>query len=202
MSLLGSRVLLAAGISLSPLAGPAVAESSVATTPEDTVAETSVAATPDTAADTSEAPVGTGSSQRLTPRPAGTTDAPLGYYEYLPPDYDDDGSSPLLVFLHGLGESGFGTVGELQILLATGIPQLIASDTWPAERPFVVLAPQHAFPLEDAQYAPCDGVEHGGSCALTIQHELGHPENGSIVHDPGGGSRLSVVRDRQLRRRS
>ena len=73
---------------------------------------------------------------------------------------------------------------------------------WPAERPFVVLAPQHAFPQENAQYAPCDAVEHGGSCALTIQHELGHPENGSIVHDPSGDSRLSVVRDRQLRRRS
>ena len=84
MSLRRSRTLLAAGICLSPLAGLVVAESSGATTPEDTVAETSVAATPDTAAETSVAPVGTGSSQRLTPRPAGTTDAPLGYYEYLP----------------------------------------------------------------------------------------------------------------------
>lgn len=184
MSLLRSRILLAAGISLSPLAGLAVAESSGATTPEDTVAETSVSATPDTAAETSVAPVGTGSSQRLTPRPAGTTDASLGYYEYLPSGYDDEESSPLLVFLHGFGESGAGTAGGLQILLATGIPQLIASDMWPAERPFVVLAPQHAFPQEDAQYASCDGVVHGGSCALSIQHELGHPENGSLCTTP------------------
>ena len=66
---------------------------------------------------------------------------------------------PPLVFLHGFGESGAGTAGGLEFLLATGIPQLIASDMWPAERPFVVLAPQHAFPQEDAQYAPCDGVD-------------------------------------------
>jgi dienelactone hydrolase len=128
--------------------------------------------------------VGSGSSERLTQRPVGTTDAPLGYYEYLPPDYDDDGSSPLLVFLHGYGESGGGSADELEILLATGIPQLIGNDEWPSERPFVVLAPQHAYPHEEAHYAPCDGVVHGGSCAMTIEHELGHPENGSICMTP------------------
>ena len=69
-------------------------------------------------------------------------------------------------------------------MLATGIPQLIGTDVWPSERPFVVLAPQHAYPQEEAHYAPCDGVEHGGSCAMTIQHELGHPENGSICMTP------------------
>jgi predicted peptidase len=107
----------------------------------------------------------------------------LGYYEYLPPGYGD-GSSPLLVFLHGYGEGGAGTAGGLQFLLGTGIPQLIASDMWPAERPFVVLAPQHAYPQEESHYAPCDGVEHGGSCAMRIQHEQGHPENGSICMTP------------------
>ena len=88
----------------------------------DTVAETSVAGTPDTATGTSAAPIGTGSSQRLAPRPAGTTDAPLGYYEYLPPDYDDEESSPLLVFLHGFGESGDGSAGQLGILRARASP--------------------------------------------------------------------------------
>ncbi len=134
--------------------------------------------------DTSGAPVGTGSSQRLAQRPAGTTDAPLGYWEYLPPDYDDDGSSPLLVFLHGFGESGDGTADDLGVLLATGIPGLIGTDEWPSERPFVVLAPQHAYPQEEAHYEPCDGVEHGGSCAMRIQHEQGHPETGSICTTP------------------
>jgi poly(3-hydroxybutyrate) depolymerase len=159
MSLRRSRIVITAVMSMSLLAGPAVAESSGAA-------------------------AGTGSSERLTKRPAGTTDSPLGYLEYLPADYDDAGSSPLLVFLHGFGESGGGTAGGLQIMLVTGIPQLIVSDMWPAERPFVVLAPQHAYPQEESDYAPCDGVEHGGSCAMRVQHDMGHPENGSICMTP------------------
>ena len=67
---------------------------------------------------------GTGSSQRLTPRPAGTTDAPLGYMEYLPPDYDDDESSPLLVALQGFDKSGPGTEVALHKVLGEGIPRL------------------------------------------------------------------------------
>ena len=181
MSLGRARILFAAGMSSSLLAGLAVAESTRATTPEDTVADASVAAPEGAAAETSVAPDGTGSSERLTQRPVGTTDAPLGYYEYLPADYDDDGSSPLLVFLHGFDDSG---ADELENLLVTGIPQLIANDEWPSERPFVVLAPQHLYPQEVAHYAPCDGVVHGGSCAMRIQHEQGHPENGSICHTP------------------
>jgi predicted peptidase len=136
--------------------------------------------TPPTAAETSVAPIGTGSSERLIKRPVGTTDAPLGYLEYLPADYDD-GSSPLLVFLHGFDDSG---VDKLENLLVTGIPQLIANDEWPSERTFVVLTPQHLYPQEVAHYDPCLGVEHGGSCSMTVQHDLGHPENGSICITP------------------
>jgi dienelactone hydrolase len=128
--------------------------------------------------------IGTGSSQRLTPRPAGTTDAPSGYYEYLPPGYDEAGPSPLLVFLHGAGENGDGTPGELVNLLATGIPQLIRNSAWPSARPFVVLAPQHANPAEDAHYAPCENAAHPGSCVMRIQHDLAHPENGSFCATP------------------
>ena len=52
--------------------------------------------------------VSTDSSQRYTLQPDGTTESPLGYTEYLPPTYQD-GNSPLLVFLHGAGESGDGS---------------------------------------------------------------------------------------------
>lgn len=128
--------------------------------------------------------IGTGSSQRLTPRPAGTTDARLGYYEYLPPGYGDGEPRPLLVFLHGFGENGDGSADQLGNLLATGIPGLIGNNGWPSERPFVVLAPQHANPQDSAPYAPCDDVVHGGSCAMTVQHELGHPEEGSVCTTP------------------
>jgi predicted esterase len=93
------------------------------------------------------------SSERYTERPAGTTASPLGYVEYLPPDYADDGDSPLLVFLHGFGESGDGSAEELDLLTATAIPAYIAFDGWPDERPFVVLAPQHD--VADELSPPC-----------------------------------------------
>lgn len=83
------------------------------------------------------------SSTRQQLRPIGTVKgAPLGYLEYLPPDYGTQ-PSPLLVFLHGSGESGAGDKESLAKLTATGIPSFIANDQWPDARPFVVLAPQH-----------------------------------------------------------
>lgn len=87
----------------------------------------------------------TTSSERQTPRPAGTVDgAPLGYLEYLPPSYSEEGEpSPLLVFLHGSGESGDGSEFALATLTGTAIPGLITLDRWPDDRPFVVLSPQH-----------------------------------------------------------
>lgn len=66
--------------------------------------------------------------------PVGTTDSPLGYAEYLPSSYKD-GSSPLLVFLHGVGESGDGSAEQLRDLARQAIPKGIANDNWPEERP-------------------------------------------------------------------
>jgi len=82
------------------------------------------------------------SSARLTARPLGTTGAPLGFQEYLPPGYPIGPRRPLLVFLHGVGENGNGTT-DLPRVLANGPPKLIAQDAWPNARPFVVLSPQH-----------------------------------------------------------
>jgi predicted peptidase len=70
--------------------------------------------------------------------------APQGYVEYLPPGYGDKAKRPLLLYLHGSGEDGNGSRAALRKVLATGIPKLIAQDKWPAARPFIVLAPQHA----------------------------------------------------------
>ena len=81
---------------------------------------------------------------RKEARPIGSVDgAPLGYLEYLPPNYGNE-PSPLLVFLHGSGESGSGDESSLALLTRAGIPSLIAHNNWPDERPFVVLSPQHA----------------------------------------------------------
>lgn len=124
------------------------------------------------------------SSQRYTLRPEGTTASPLGYAEYLPPDYAADGKSPLLVFLHGSGESGDGSADALGRLAWQAIPQYIASDGWPSERPFVVLAPQHDDSGDWSPYEPCDIVEYPGSCAQTVQHDAGHPVPGSVCMTP------------------
>lgn len=84
------------------------------------------------------------SRDRLTFQPADSVEgAPLGYAEYLPPDYGDGAPIPLLVFLHGYGESGDGALASLAALTATGVPELISHNQWPDDRPWVVLMPQH-----------------------------------------------------------
>ncbi|GAA4410135.1 hypothetical protein GCM10023168_29520 [Fodinibacter luteus] len=113
------------------------------------------------------------SSQRYTLRPAGTTGSPLGYVEYLPPSYGQ-ATSPLLVFLHGSGESGDGSADALAVQAEQAIPRHIAYDGWPDERPFVVLAPQHDDTGGGPGYEHCDDVAFGGSCFLTTWHDRGH----------------------------
>lgn len=93
-------------------------------------------------------------SQRHVPRPLGSTAAGQGYYEYLPPAYDAAKAYPLLIFIHGLGENGNGD-SELDRVLSNGPPRLINNDSWDAERPFLVLSPQHS----------------GGGCTSSAQIE-------------------------------
>ena len=82
--------------------------------------------------------------------------APLGYVEYLPPGYGDGIARPLLVFLHGGGESGNGSEASLNAVFKLGIPKLIQNDEWPEDRPFVVLMPQY-------------GVDASNDCQLAGQ---------------------------------
>jgi len=117
--------------------------------------------------------VGTESARYLTARPIGSTTFSMGYYEYLPPSYQNTGSgSPLLIALNGYGENGDGTAAGLQILLSQGIPRFIDIGGWPTDRPLVVLALQH---VEEPgfDYSPCDGVPWGASCVLQLQDQRG-----------------------------
>jgi predicted esterase len=119
--------------------------------------------------------VGTGSAQYLTPRPLGSTDAGMGYYEYLPPSYTDAGTqSPLLVAFNGYGENGDGTADGLRNLLNTGIPRFIDVDGWPTDRPLVVLAAQHIEEPPGFDFSSCDGIPWGGSCNMQVQHDRNH----------------------------
>ncbi len=68
------------------------------------------------------------------------TDAPYGFYEYLPVGYDTDQSKkfPLILFLHGAGEKGNGN-SQLKTVIMHGPSKLIGKG-----RPFnaIVVSPQ------------------------------------------------------------
>jgi len=119
--------------------------------------------------------IGTDSARYQAPRPIGSTDFAMGYYEYLPPSYRASGAkSPLLVALNGYGENGDGTPDGLQNLLGTGIPRFITGGGWPTQRPFVVLALQHVEEPPGFDGTPCIGKPYWATCGMQLQHDEGH----------------------------
>ena len=77
-------------------------------------------------------------------RTLGTTTSPAGYLEYLPAGYGDGSPRPLLVFLQGSAGAGDGVADLAARMMYVGVPPMIAYGAWPADLPFVVLAPQFA----------------------------------------------------------
>jgi hypothetical protein len=74
-----------------------------------------------------------------------------GYYEFLPPGYDPNGTKlyPIMIFNHGSGEQGDGSTAQLARVLANGPPKLINNGTLPTSFTvngqtfsFIVIAPQ------------------------------------------------------------
>jgi dienelactone hydrolase len=76
-----------------------------------------------------------------TAKPLGTTAAPYGYYEYLPFGYAAGVVTqrwPVVIFLHGLDESGNGGT-QLSKVLSQGVPQKINAGM---NYPFIAISPQ------------------------------------------------------------
>ena len=82
-------------------------------------------------------------AQGLVKHPQGTTQAYWGYLEHLPVGYHSGQTTdfPLLIALHGIGEAGNGS-SDLDRVQKHGPAKLINQGKWPADRPFIVIAPQ------------------------------------------------------------
>ena len=75
-----------------------------------------------------------------------------GFYEYLPTGYSTPGNQsiyPVLIFLHGIGELGDGSISQLSKVLANGPPKLINQGSFPESftvngqtHRFIVISPQ------------------------------------------------------------
>jgi len=89
------------------------------------------------------------SPQSLTPRMISLSPHCKGFYEYLPQGYSTDAPGttyPLMIFLHGGGETGEGALDKL---LINGPLKLISDSTFPASftvnnktYKFIIIAPQ------------------------------------------------------------
>ncbi|MEO8584430.1 MAG: PKD domain-containing protein, partial [Flavitalea sp.] len=92
----------------------------------------------------------------LAQRTVHRLDAPhgqkVGFYQFLPPDYEENSAkkSPLIIFLHGIGEKGTGLEPDLSKLNCCGLPRYINAGnnmtfSWNGKtQGFVVLYPQLA----------------------------------------------------------
>lgn len=85
-----------------------------------------------------------------TPRYTSITGNTGGFYEYLPSGYNSNTDKyPLMIFIHGVGELGSGASGDLQRVLANGVPRLINQGIFPESFTvngqsfkFIVISPQ------------------------------------------------------------
>lgn len=89
-------------------------------------------------------PVDTGGVHEAIPLE--TSDAPFGYYAYLPSGYDaiEETFYPVLIFLHGSGEKGNSATNQevLDLVLRNGPPDMIEKGSWNPIYPMLVFSPQ------------------------------------------------------------
>ena len=81
------------------------------------------------------------------------TSEKLSYYLYYPDDYEInmDKDFPLLLFLHGGGESG----DSLVAIKRNGPPKMIVDGK---QFPFLILAPQNPYQKKMVEYTSCKSI--------------------------------------------
>src|SRR4051812_39404426 len=90
-------------------------------------------------------------AQTHTPKYISTGANSNGFYEYLPAGYNTNSTQtyPLIIYMHGIGELGDGSPGQLPRLLWGGIPMAINNGVFPSSvtvngqtHSFIVISPQ------------------------------------------------------------
>jgi hypothetical protein len=112
--------------------------------------------------------------QGIAQQTARTTASGTGYLEYLPPDYSTNPTKkyPLLIFLHGTGETGNGSVADLERVKTNGPPKLIQGGN---NMCFTVNGVQECFIVISPQLDP----NVGGWWPSILQPIFDHVLNGS-----------------------
>lgn len=123
------------------------------------------------------------SHERLTAHEPGRTDAPLGYWEYLPPAYGDE-PAPLLIALHGSNGPIQGHPSLDYAMGGDNLPDLIQSDEWPEDRPFVVLAPLHVVIGDRETFGAACKNPMDATCAFQFEHDIEHDVPHPLCHTP------------------
>lgn len=96
-------------------------------------------------------------AQVQTPRYTQLSSNMRAFYEYLPAGYPAPSQKyPLMIFIHGAGETGQGTSTSLPAVLRNGPPKMIANGTFPTS--FTVNGQTHRFIVLSPQFVNWPGV--------------------------------------------
>lgn len=137
-------------------------------------------------------------AQVQTPRYVSMNPSTGGYYEYLPQGYNPSGSEtyPLILFVHGLGETGPGNATSLPNVLRNGIPKVISQGKFPVSftvngrtSKFIVISPQfNVWPKFTDVDAVLDYIEAHYKIDRTRIYVTGLSMGGGVTWEYGGCS--------------
>lgn len=137
-------------------------------------------------------------AQVQTPRYVSMNPSTGGYYEYLPQGYNPSGSEtyPLILFVHGLGETGPGNSTTLPNVLRNGVPKVINSGKFPVSftvngrtSKFIVISPQfNVWPKFTDVDAILDYIEAHYKIDRTRIYVTGLSMGGGVTWEYGGCS--------------
>ncbi len=134
-------------------------------------------------------------SQTWGPKYTSITSNTGGYYEYLPQGYYDAANAgkkwPVILFIHGIGETGSGTGAVLTNITGVGLPYLITQGYFPKTftvggqtHSFIVIAPQFKSWPSNADVEAClNYIAANYNTDLNRMYLTGLSMGGGVVWD-------------------